>query len=235
MSRWVLAGNWTPRERQYAVAFSAASLAFGASFAMVATGAGLGPVTVLAMAALVFGGGAQFGALGVMLAGGAPAAAVAVGLALNSRFLLMGLSAGSRLRMGPIRRLLAAIVSIDASLLVAMSAPSGEDPDRSFWRVGLSVFVTWQLGTVAGLLLGGAIPAPETLGLDALIATVFIGLLAPLLSDSAARLAALTGGVVCVVTLPVLPPGMPVLVGAVVGSGIASAASGLRSVPGGAP
>ncbi|HEY7361902.1 MAG TPA: AzlC family ABC transporter permease, partial [Streptosporangiaceae bacterium] len=62
----------------------------GASFGAITVSGGLHPSVPVAMSVLVFAGGAQFAAAGVVLAGGSPAAAVVAGLVLNARLLPYG-------------------------------------------------------------------------------------------------------------------------------------------------
>src|SRR5438067_8144718 len=62
----------------------------GASFGAIAVSGGLKLWVPIVMSLLVFAGGAQFAAVGVVLAGGSPVAAVAAGLILNARHLPFG-------------------------------------------------------------------------------------------------------------------------------------------------
>src|SRR5215472_16446822 len=62
----------------------------GASFGALTVSGGLPTWVPVAMSVLVFAGGAQFAAAGVVLAGGSPAAAVLAGLLLNARILPFG-------------------------------------------------------------------------------------------------------------------------------------------------
>jgi 4-azaleucine resistance transporter AzlC len=204
--------------------FGVGSVLFGGSFGVVmsALDAPL-PLTVLA-SALIFGGGAQFGALGILSAGGSPVAAVAAGLLLNARFAAMGMALAPRLRVGLLERLLMGVVSIDASLGVGLAQPDGEAARRAYWRVGLVVWLLWVSGTVAGALAGALIADPETLGIDASLPAMFLVLLHPQLRGTTARRVALAGGLVALVLLPITPPGTPVLA-----AGLAALVGALRS------
>lgn len=204
--------------RELALGFGLASLAFGITFGVVATAQGMSPALTMTMSLLVFGGGAQFGALGVVTAGGSPAAAIGVGLALNSRFLLMGLPVAARLPPGGLRRrALLAGLSIDGSLLAAMIEPDPARVERAYRDMGLIIFGIWQFGTAVGVLAGGWLTDPALLGVDALIPAVFLGLLLPLLEDTATRAAAVSGAVASLLLIPVAPSGGPVVGGALVG------------------
>lgn len=215
-----------------AASFVFASLIIGLSFGLAATAAGVTPATVLVMSTLVFGGGAQFAALGVILAGGPPLTAVLVGLALNARFLLFGVVVGARLRTPFLRRLLMAFIAIDASLLIATLREEPRRSEHDFWRMGLLTYGAWQLGTLAGLGAGTVLIDADALGLDALITVTFVGLLAPLVTDRRSLAAVIVGGAVALLVNPLVPPGVPVLLAAVLAAAIAPAiAAGPLPVP----
>jgi predicted branched-subunit amino acid permease len=57
---------------------------------------------------------------------------------------------------------------------------------------------------------------PERLGLDAAFPALFLALLATLLVSRRAVLAAVAGGLIALVLLPVAPPGVPVIAAAAV-------------------
>ncbi len=210
----------SPSFTALAISFSVASLAIGVTFGIAATSAGLPPVEILLLALLVFGGGAQFGALGVVLSGGSSAAAVTVGLLLNGRFLLMGVSVGMRLEAPLVRRLLMAFLSIDASLLVAGLQEDPKAAERDFWRMGIIIYVCWQVGTLFGLVASGALVDTSRFGFDALVTVTFIGLLAPLVTDRSTFVAMLIGFAAALVLTPALPAGLPVLLAGLLGAAI---------------
>jgi len=73
------------------------------------------------------------------------------------------------------------------------------------------LFVTWNLGTAAGVLAGKAIGHPSALGLDAASPVVLLALVMPALRDPAARRAAALGAGIALAATPFLPGGLPVL------------------------
>lgn len=187
---------------------------FGLSFGVLAASAGLSPGAACAMSALVFAGGSQFAAVGVVAAGGSPLAAVASGLLLNARYLAFGVAMAPHLRGGPLRRAAAAFFVIDESVALALAEPD-DRAARMFWWTGTMLGIAWIAGTAAGALAGAAIGDPRVYGLDAAFPAGFLALLAPLLDRRRARVAAAVGGVVAVALLPFAPPGVPVLAAAV--------------------
>ena len=77
---------------------------------------------------------------------------------------------------------------------------------------GLTLYVLWVLGTVVGVVGGGALGDPERLGLDAAFPALFLALLARQLRTRQAVFAALAGGGIALVLLPFAPPGIPIVV-----------------------
>ena len=72
------------------------------------------------------------------------------------------------------------------------------------------MFSLWQLGSLAGALIGGAVN-PEEIGLDAAAPAVFLALLWPSLRRREARWVALGGAVIALALVPIGPPGIPVV------------------------
>ncbi|HEY8340517.1 MAG TPA: AzlC family ABC transporter permease [Egibacteraceae bacterium] len=188
---------------------------FGISFGVLSVAAGVSPALTCAMSLLVFAGGAQFATIGVIGAGGSPAAAVASGLLLNARYAAFGIALAPITGVGGVaRRLLAAHLTIDESAALALAEPDPRRARRLFWGTGAAIFVLWNAGTALGAFAGSAIGDPAAWGLDAAFPAGFLALLAPLVRDRASRAAALAGAGLAVALLPVAPPGVPVLAAA---------------------
>ncbi|WP_406078811.1 AzlC family ABC transporter permease [Micromonospora sp. NBC_00858] len=192
------------------LALGAAMIAVGASFGAVAVAAGLPVWATLTMSAVLYAGGAQFMAVG-LVAAGSPLAAVLAGLLLNARHLPFGLalgdSVGPRLR----HRLLGSHLMTDETTALTLAQPAGHARRRAFWLAGTLLFLAWNVGTLLGVLAGDAIGDPAALGLDAAFPAGLIALLLPSLRDRDTRQAALAGAALAVVATPVLPAGLPVL------------------------
>ena len=136
----------------------------GVSFGATAVAGGLPWWVPVAMSLLVFAGGSQFAADGVVLAGGGPLAAVAAGAVLNTRLLPYGFavadvtSEGRRVgRPGPghaaARR--AADHRRVRGLRAAARRPGAAQ--AAFWTCGAALFVVWNIGVPLGVLAGSAI------------------------------------------------------------------------------
>src|SRR5215204_1754438 len=92
---------------------------YGISFGVLAVAAGLTEAQACAMSLLVFTGGSQFAAVGVLAAGGAAATAVANAMLLAVRNMAYGLSLSSLLRGALPRRAVAAQLVIDETTAMA--------------------------------------------------------------------------------------------------------------------
>ncbi|GGR80540.1 hypothetical protein GCM10010169_25920 [Micromonospora fulviviridis] len=191
-------------------AIGAAMLAVGASFGAVAVAAGLPAWATLAMSVLVYAGGAQFMAVG-LVAAGSPLAAVLAGLLLNARHLPFGLALGGALGPGRRQRLLGSHLMTDEATAFALARPAGPGRRRAFWLAGVLLFLAWNAGTGLGVLAGGAVGDPGALGLDAAFPAGLAALLLPSLRDRETRRVALTGAGLAVLATPLLPAGLPVL------------------------
>ena len=185
------------------------TLLVGAAFGALAVPA-MGVVAPVVMSAVVFAGAAQFGALGILVAGGGTAAAVGAGLLINTRFLSMGFAVAPSWRGGRISRALQGQLVVDAS--VALANRGDGRFDRKTLVVGTGVqAVGWISGTALGVILGDRVPSPEALGLDAVFPVFYLALLWPELREPRARVAAALALVIVLIMQPVAPPGVPIL------------------------
>ncbi|MGV9266056.1 AzlC family ABC transporter permease [Kitasatospora sp. NPDC003701] len=183
----------------------------GASFGAISVSGGLPLWLPIAMSVLVFAGGAQFAAVGVVLSGGGALAAVATGLVLNARLLPFGFTVADVLDGPRWRRLLGAQLMTDESVAFALLQPDRRRRRAAFWLCGVALFVVWNAAVVVGAAAGGLIGDTDALGLDAAFPAVLLALVLPSLTDRRTRAAALAGAVVAVAATPYLPAGLPVL------------------------
>jgi 4-azaleucine resistance transporter AzlC len=183
----------------------------GGSFGAIVVSGGLSVWVPIAMSLLVFAGGAQFAAVGVVLAGGSPVAAVVAGLVLNARLLPFGFTVADAVDGRWWTRLLGAHLTMDESVAFTLQQRDRQRRRAVFWICGLALFVCWNLGVALGVLAGGIIGDTDAFGLDAAFPAVLLALVLPSLTDRGTRNAALLGAVIAVATTPFLPAGLPVL------------------------
>lgn len=185
----------------YGVAFGAASIA-----------AGLSALQTCLLSLLAFTGGTQFAVVGVIAGGGGIAAALGSGLLLGSRNALYAMRMAPLLGVRGARRLLAAHGTIDESTAMAIGQPAPELARVAFWCTFGSVFVMWNLATLLGAAGATALGDPARFGLDAVVPTAFLALLAPRLRQGRVELRVAAGGaLIAAVLIPLTPPGVPVL------------------------
>jgi predicted branched-subunit amino acid permease len=182
----------------------------GASFGAIAVSGGQSAWVPVAMSLLVFAGGAQFAALGVVLAAGNPFAAVAAGLVLNARLLPFGFAVADVLGQRLPARLAGAHLVVDESVAFALGQRDRQQRRAAFWTCGLMMFVVWNIAVAVGVFAGRLIGDPSAFGLDAASPVVLLALVLPSLRDGGTLRAAVVGGVIALATTPVLPPGLPV-------------------------
>jgi 4-azaleucine resistance transporter AzlC len=191
-------------------AIGAAVVAVGASFGAIAVAAGLPVWAPIAMSLIVFAGGAQFMAVGLIAAGN-PVAAVFAGLLLNARHLPFGLTIADAIGRRWPQRLLGSHLMTDETVAFALAQADPRRRRRTYWTTGGVLFVSWNVGTVLGVLIGGAAGDPATLGLDAAFPAGLLALLLPSLRDRDTRRVAVAGAALAVLATPLLPAGLPVL------------------------
>ncbi|HSI81240.1 MAG TPA: AzlC family ABC transporter permease [Solirubrobacterales bacterium] len=189
-----------------------AVLAFGISFGVLARAAGLDAAQAIAMSAIVFAGSAQFAAVAALDGGASALSAALAGIALNSRYLPLGIVVGRSLGGGAARRAFDAHLVIDESVALATDEAARVDEPR-FRTVGLTLLTGWLAGTTAGALGAGLIGDPADLGLDAAFPALFLALIWPRLRvERGARRAALAGAALAGIGVIVLPVGLGVVV-----------------------
>lgn len=185
----------------------------GMSFGAVAVTSGLSVWLAVAMSVLVFAGGAQFTAVGVAAAGAGPVATVLAGLLVNARLLPFGLAVGGVFGSRWHTRAIGSYLMIDQSVAFALAQRDPAKARAIYWASSLAAFLTWNTGTLLGALLGAAVGDPKDFGLDAVFPAGMFALILPQLSDPTPRRVAVLGAAVAVATAPLLPPGLPVVLG----------------------
>jgi predicted branched-subunit amino acid permease len=188
-----------------------ASGAYALSFGALSTIAGLSLLQTCALSVLMFTGASQFALIGVVGAGGSVWAGAATAALLGSRNALYGLRLSSLLDLRGWRRAAASHFVIDETTAMAIAHESPPLSRYAFWATGLLLFAFWNIGTLVGALATHALPDPKAFGLDAAPPAAFLALLAPRLHAREPIAIALAAGVIALVLLPFVPPGVPLL------------------------
>ncbi|MEU7229264.1 AzlC family ABC transporter permease [Streptomyces chrestomyceticus] len=186
----------------------------GFAFGVTAVGSGLSVLQACALSLLVFTGASQFALVGALAAGGNPFTAAAGAFFLGTRNAFYGLRLSGLLGLRAAVKPFAAHWVIDETSAVALIQPDRRSARLGFAVTGVTLYLLWNLTTFAGARGAGALGDQAAWGLDAAGPAVFVALLAPLLTSTVERSAAGLAVVLLLVTLPLLPAGVPVLVAA---------------------
>lgn len=207
-----LAQSAKPGILRDALGIAVASGAYAISFGAISTAAGLSLVQTCALSVLMFTGASQFALVGVIGTGGSVWTGAATAVLLGARNALYGLRLSLLLNARGLRRPLTAQFVIDETTAMAIARSDPELSRFAFWATGFSLFVLWNLGTLIGALATHALPNPKAFGLDAAPPAAFLALLAPRLRAREPLAIALAAAAVSLVLLPFVPPGVPLLV-----------------------
>jgi predicted branched-subunit amino acid permease len=109
---------------------------------------------------------------------------------------------------------LMAHVTIDESTATATAQGDHDERVRGFWTAGLGIYVFWNISTLLGALLGDSIGDPARWGLDGAAVAAFLGLLWPRLRSRDPIALAVVATLTTLIALPLVPPGIPVLLAA---------------------
>lgn len=178
---------------------------FGIIFGTLAVGAGLSGWQAMGMSALVFAGSAQFISI-TLIAGGVGAAVVLLTtFVVNLRHALYSASMQPFVRHLPSRwRVPLAFWLTDEAFAVIQHRYAQDDasPHKHwfFLGAGLTMYLSWQLATLAGIAFGQAVPNVAAWGLDFAMIATFIGIAVPMMCTRPQVASALAAAVVALMT-----------------------------------
>lgn len=181
----------------------------------------LGGWVAVGFSTVVFAGASQLAAIDVLTDGGSALVAVVAACTINLRMLLYAASLAPHLAHLPLRaRLAAGYLLTDQAYVVSITRFSTESvpPPRRmpyYLGAGLALWVSWQVATVAGVLLGAGLS--EDVPLDFAVPLCFLVLLVPAMASKPAMAAAAGGGGGAVLAAELGAGDLSILVGAVAG------------------
>ena len=194
---------------------------FGLVAGVAAVEAGLTPVQAVATSVVIFAGASQLAALELLGETAPLSIVVATAVIINLRLVMYSASIAPHFRSfrRRIQAPLSYVLTDQAYALSVARFARDETTDRLSYYLGVagSIWLVWQLGTVAGVLLGAGVP-PE-FGLSFAVPLVFLALLVPAMKDRPTTAAGLVAAVVAVAAAGV-PYNLGLLVAAVVGIGV---------------
>ncbi len=178
---------------------------FGMIYGITAVEAGMPPLTAIAMSMIVFAGSSQFIAAELVARATPGPVIVLTTLIVNLRHMLYSASIMPYVRhLSRPWKFLLAFLMTDEVYAIAITNYRRRDTEVDsrhleqwyFLGAGVTLWITWQISTLIGILLGASIPAGWSL--DFALALTFITLLIPTLEDRPTVLAALLAGITAV-------------------------------------
>ena len=184
---------------------------------------GLPKWSAVGFSTIFFAGASQLAAIDVLGHGGAAVIAILAAWTINLRLVLYSASLAPYLADVPRRsRLAAAYLLVDQNYADAIARWSSDDTGLDGGRRlsylvggGLLLWTCWQLSTLAGVLVGGALPKDTPL--DFALPLVFLVLLVPVLTSRSSVAAAVVGGASAVVAAELGAGGAAIVVGCTFG------------------
>lgn len=187
----------------------------GVAFGAAAASAGMSVAQTCVLSLLAFSGASQFALVGVVAGGGNLIAGALGAVLLGGRNALYGLRLADLLKVRGWRRFVTAHVVIDETTAVATAQPTAESARVGFRTTGAVLFLMWNLTTFLGAVGAHRVGHPESFGLDVVGPAAFLALLWPrLTAGGSERLVALVAAAIALLSTPLLPVGIPVMLAA---------------------
>jgi predicted branched-subunit amino acid permease len=193
-----------------------ASVAIGVAVTTIMTDVGTSGWVVLAAASLSFSGTGEVAYASVIASGGGLTPALVAAMLVSSRFGLLAMSMTGRWKAPLWERVLVAHLASELAVAAAIEAkPRGERAARrAFFELAVATTAGWIIGTALGLVLGNVVGDTRRIGLDVVFPASFVGAVVNGLRRRDSSVAVVLGALAALGLTPVLPAGLPVLVGA---------------------
>lgn len=195
-------------------------LPFGVVAGAAPIAAGLDAGHAVGLSMFLFAGASQLAVVDVLGSGGGVAVAVLTAITINLRLLLYSASLAPPLARESLRaRLVVGYLLVDQAYALAIVRWDGTDDRRDrlpyYLAVGLLLWVSWQVTTVVGALVGARVP--DDVPLDFAVPLVFLVLLVPVIDKRPAAVAAVVGGAAAVASAQLGADRLSLMVGGVLG------------------
>ena len=212
------------RLRVDGIGIIATAIGFGLVYGLAARAAGFSPLEASGMSVLVFAGAAQFAAVGYVLGGFSWAAVLVLTAFLNARHFLYGAALAPYLvdQPRPVRALMAHVLTDESFALTVAHFRRIRRADMPgyWWAAIVTVFIPWNLATLAGVIVGGQIPDPSRYGLDVIFPAAMAGLAVGLITGRRELVAAVVGAVVAVGVGLATDPAAGIIAGGLLGPAV---------------
>lgn len=181
------------------------AIPFGIIFGTLSIGAGLSTWQTIGMSALVFAGSAQFIAITLITGGVGAAVVLLTTFVVNLRHALYSAALQPFVRHLPSRwRVPLAFWLTDEAFAVIQHRYASDDASPYkhwfFFGAALTMYLSWQLATLAGIAFGQAVPNVASWGLDFAMIATFIGIAVPMMRTRPQVASAFVAAVVALLT-----------------------------------
>ncbi|PBO35829.1 AzlC family ABC transporter permease [Salmonella enterica] len=163
----------------------------GMSYGSLAMAYGFPLWVPFVLSIFVLAGASEFMFIGIVASGGNPLAAAAAGLLVNALF--------------------GCHIMNDESVVFGLSQKTPEQRKAAYWLCGLGVALFWPIGTLIGAGVGKLLPAPETIGLDAVFPAILLALVIPAFKNRTTLIRGCSGAALSLAAVPFVAAGLPVL------------------------
>jgi branched chain amino acid efflux pump len=210
------------------LAMTASAIGFGFVFGLSARAAGFSVVDASSFSLFVFAGASQFAAVGYVASGFGWLGIIVLTALINARHFLYSAAIAPYLaRESTAERAAMAHVLTDEAfaLSIAHFNRIGRGDRRGYWIAAvLIMFIPWNLASLAGVLVGGAIPDPRRFGLDVVFPAAMAGIAVALITGRRDLVAAVAGSIVGVAVGLAFDPAVGIVSGGLFGPIIAMVA-----------
>ena len=195
---------------------------FGLVLGIIAADSSIGPALGYATSIIIFGGAAQLATIQLLDEGALAAVVIATALVIGSRHVMYSAALAPHFSEFPrwARYALPYVLTDQAFAVSIVRYQEVTDPAykrRFFTGAALTLWGSWQLATLTGIVVGGQLP--QSLSLEFAIPLVFAALLVLTVHSRPEVVAAIVGGGIAVLAAPA-PYGLGLIIGAL--SGVAA-------------
>lgn len=156
-------------------------LGIGMAFGVIGRASGFSPLVVILMSLIIYAGSAQFTTVSMLAAGSPISSIILATFLVNSRMILMSTTVAPYFKKEKLGKgILIGTFLTDESFALGMNKLNYTNGNMTFgWfnTANIVSYLTWQVATIIGALLGGLITDPKSFGLDFALVAMFIGLL----------------------------------------------------------
>jgi 4-azaleucine resistance transporter AzlC len=208
----------------------ASAAGFGFVFGVAAGSTGFSLLEASSFSVLVFGGAAQFAAVGYVAGGFSWLGIVLLTAFLNARHLLYSAALAPWLADRPRaeRAVMAHLLTDEAfALSISHFRRVGFGDRWGYWFAAIATtFIPWNLATIGGVVIGESLPDPQRFGLDVVFPAAMAGLAIALATGRREITAAIVGAVLGVAIGLAWDPAIGIIAGGLLGPAVALAAPG---------